>query len=138
MPVIPESDANENNKFNLSFAVAIYSLCYAVMVPCSYWNTNAVATIAENGIKLYRLLSNRKETLDCLKKIVNIYEAEICVNLLNASSRGVFLSASRQCTSVLEDIIINNSECTGFCCGLVIIVSAVFQEPQGDQSICIP
>lgn len=108
------------------------------MVPCSYWNTNAVATIAENGIKLYRLLLNRKETLDCLKKIVNIYEAEICVNLLNASSRGVFLSASRQCTSVLEDNIINNSECTGFCCGLVIIVSAVFQEPQGDQSICIP
>ena len=84
------------------------------MVPCNYWNTNAVATIAENGIKLYRVLSNRNETLDCLKKIVNIYEAEISVNLLNASSREVLLSASRQCISVLEDITINNSERTGF------------------------
>lgn len=84
------------------------------MVPCSYWNTNAVATITENGIKLYPLLSNRNETLDCLPKIVNIYEAEISVNFLNASSRGAFLSASCQCISVLEVIIINNSECTGF------------------------
>ena len=96
--VIPQSDANENNKFNLSFVAA--------MVPCSYWNANAVATIAENGIKLYRLLLNRNVTLDHLPKIVNIYGAEISVNLLNASSTGVLLSAAHQCILVLEDIII--------------------------------
>ena len=114
VPAVPQNHANKTNKFNTNCAVVIYSLCYAVMTPSSYWNSNALATIVENGNKLYHLPSNSNLTLDCLPNIINIYGAEVNVSLLNARIKGVLSSASLQNKSNLEDIIITNSECTGF------------------------
>ena len=114
VPVLPQNQADKTNQFNLSCAVAIYSLCYAVMTPCSYWNSTALGTIMKNSNELYHLPFNKNLTFDCLPKIVNIYGAEVSVNLLNARIKGVLSSSLPQSKSILEDIIIHNSECTGF------------------------
>ena len=49
---VSENSVNETTNFNLSWAVALYSLCYSMMKPCNYWNYNSfLLTIVDNGKK---------------------------------------------------------------------------------------
>ena len=48
----PQDYAHETVNFNLSFVVAIHSLCHSIMKPCSYWNSNTLATIVDNSTRV--------------------------------------------------------------------------------------
>ena len=39
--MVSQNSLNENIKFNVSGAVALYSLCYSIMKPCNDWNYNS-------------------------------------------------------------------------------------------------
>ena len=39
--MVSQYSVNETTNFNLSCAVALYSLCYSVIKPCNYWNYNS-------------------------------------------------------------------------------------------------
>ena len=47
--VLPQNYAHETVNFNLSCFVAIYSLCNSILKSCSYWNSNTLASILDNG-----------------------------------------------------------------------------------------
>lgn len=49
-----------------------------------------------------------------LPEIVNICETEVSVYYLNSKTEGTLLSSSVQSKSSLENLIIDNSDCTGF------------------------
>ena len=104
----------ENNSFcpcKQCCALALYSLCYSVIKPCSYWDSNTLAAIVNNGTKFYHDLGiNRHLTINDLPKYVTICGVKVQVNL-HAKSTGVMI-----CDSVhsLNTLIANHPGHTGF------------------------
>ena len=53
--IVSQTSLNETINFNLSCAVALYSLCYSIMKSCNYWNYNSsLPTIVDKGKKMCR------------------------------------------------------------------------------------
>ena len=51
--MVSQNSLNETINFNLSCAVALYSLCYPIMKSCNYWNYNSsLPTIVDKGKKM--------------------------------------------------------------------------------------
>ena len=114
--MLPRNYAHETINFNLSCAVAIYSVYYCIVKSCSYWNSNTIATIVDNGKRLGDNLCLNGCTCISLSdwpKIVDICGAEISFNFFSDNKEGL-LCDSLQSKSILENAVINNSECTGF------------------------
>ena len=112
--VLPHNYAHETVNFNRSCAVAIYSLCYSIRKSCSYWNSNTIATIVHNGKRLCdNLCLNGCISSSDLPKIVDVYGAEVSFNVFSDNKEGL-LCDSLQSKSILENAVINNSDCTGF------------------------
>ena len=112
--VLPQDSAHETVNFNLSCVVAIYSLCYSIMKSCSYWNSNTLATIVDNSKRVRdNLCLNGCISASNLPKTVDVCGAEVSFNVPSDNKEGL-LCDSVQSKSILEDAIINNSECTGF------------------------
>ena len=106
---------NETTNFNLSCAVALHSLCYSVIKPCNYWNYNSsLPTIAKNGKNMFRKssLEHNKLLPANLPRTIEVFGTE--VNLENLFETEGALTDSFQSKLILENNIINNSECTGF------------------------
>ena len=119
--------------FNLSCAVAIYSLCYSIIKSCSYWNSNTLAVIVDNGKRLCDNLSlNGNFSPADLPRAVEIFGAEVILEVSSDSSE-VVLSDSLQSKLMLHNIIVNNSECTG----LLMWFSCYYIRKKRIQSICI-
>ena len=56
--MVSRYSVNETTNFNLSCAIALYSLCYSVIKPCNYWNYNSsLPTIVNNGKNMFRKTS---------------------------------------------------------------------------------
>ena len=52
--MVSQYSVNETTNFNLSCALALYSLCYSVIIPCNYWNYNSsLLTIVNNGKNMF-------------------------------------------------------------------------------------
>ena len=113
--MVSQNSLNKTINLNLSFAVALYSLCYPIMKSCNYWNYNSsLPTIVDKGKKVcckssleYNQQSpvNHPRTVDaCVTE----------VNLNNLFKSEGLLTDSLQSKSILENEIIHNSECTGF------------------------
>ena len=61
--MVSQNSLNETINFNLSCAVALYSLCYSIMKSCNCWNYNSsLPTIVNKGKKICR-----KSSLECNK-----------------------------------------------------------------------
>ena len=76
--VLPHNYAHETVNFNLSCAVAIYSLCYSINKSYSFWNSNTTATIVDNGKRLCdNLCLNRCISSSDLPRIVHVCGAEV-------------------------------------------------------------
>ena len=86
--MVSQYSVNETTNFNLSCAVALYSLCYSVIKPCNYWNCNSsLPTIVNNGKNMFRksslehnqlLPANFPRTIEVFGTEVNL---EICLRL---------------------------------------------------------
>ena len=46
----------QNDNFNVSCAVAVYSICYSIMKSCGYWNSNTLSNIIDGGKQLSKNL----------------------------------------------------------------------------------
>ena len=110
-----QSHACEIRKLNVSCAVAIYSLRYSVMKSCSYWNSNILSNVIQYGKRLYENLSSLNNYLpsDYLPKAVGVCGTEVSLNLKGDCSEGI-LSDSDDSISFLENLVRDNSDCTGF------------------------
>ena len=81
---------------------------------CSYWNSNTLTVIVNSGKRLCDNLSlNGNFSSADLPKTVEVFGAEVILEVLSDSREGV-LSDSLQSKLRLQNIIVNNSECTGF------------------------
>ena len=113
--MVSQNSLNETINFNLSCAVALYSLCYPLMKSCNYWNYNSsLPTIVDKGKKMCckSSLEHNQQSLVNLPRTVDVCETE--VNLDNLFKSEGLLTDSLQSKSILENEIIYNSECTGF------------------------
>ena len=109
-----QSHASKTRKFNVSCAVAVYSLYYSVIKSCSYWNLNTLSGVIQYGKRLYEHSSlNKYLPLDDLPKTVDVCGTEVSLDLKSDYSEGI-LSDSVDSKSLLENLVRNNSECTGF------------------------
>ena len=53
--MVSQNSLNETMNFNLSCAVALYSLSYPIIKSCNYWNYNSsLPTIVDKGKKMCR------------------------------------------------------------------------------------
>ena len=112
--ILDQNHAHVITHFSLSCAVAIYSLYYAIMKPCGYWNTNTLLTIVDNGKRLHdNLCMTSFMQLPDFPKTVHVCGAEVSLELLSDCFEGL-LSDSVHSKSILQDIIIKNSDYTGF------------------------
>ena len=113
--MVSQNSLNETINFNLSCAVALYSLCYSIMKSCNYWNYNSsLPTIVDKGKKMCckSSLEHNQQSPANLPRTVDVCETE--VNLDNLfESYGLFTD-SLISKSIIENEIILNSECTGF------------------------
>ena len=46
------SDQQNCFKNHHSFAIALYCICYLIISPCGYWNSNTLHAIIQNGSRL--------------------------------------------------------------------------------------
>ena len=104
---------HEYKAFNDSCAIAIYSICYSVLRPCAYWNLNALTSIIDNGKQLFQKLNlDSFVTPDNLPNMIDVCGTEVtCV--CSSTMKGE-LSDSSESISMLNDIIRNNTENSGF------------------------
>ena len=113
--MVSQNSLNETINFNLSCAVALYSLCYSIMKSCNYWNYNSsLPTIVDKGKKMCHKssLEHNKQSPANLPRTLDVCETE--VNLDNLFKSEGLLTDSLQSKSIRENEIIHNSECTGF------------------------
>ena len=114
--MVSQNSLNETINFNLSCAVALYSLYYPIMKSCNYWNiyNSSLPTIVDKGKKMCckSSLEHNQQSPANLPRTVDVCETE--VNLDNLFKSEGLLTDSLQSKSILENEIIHNSECTGF------------------------
>ena len=89
------------------FAVVLYSICYSIIFPCTYWNSNTLDAIIENGFQL----NNTMQSKCCLTSVtlphsVKIFGTNINVRV-NEVSHGE-LSNSNESSICLETLILRN------------------------------
>ena len=88
--MLPQDYADKTVNFNLCCVVAIYSLFYSIMKSCSYWNSNALATIVDKSKKVCdNLCLNGSISSSKLPKTVNICGAEVSFNVLSDDKEGL-------------------------------------------------
>ena len=96
----------EIRKFNVSCAVAVYSLCYSVIKSCSYWNSNTLSDVIQYGKRLYENSSlNKYLPLDDLPKTVHVCGTEVSLDLKSDYSERILSVDSK---SLLENLVRNN------------------------------
>jgi len=85
------------------------------MKSCAYWTSKTLSSIVDNGKRLCDSLSldMNSPSNKNLPKSVDFCGVEIILDLKSDTIEGV-LFESVQSKSVLQNIIKNNSECTGF------------------------
>ena len=100
----PQDYAHETVNFNLSFVVAIYSLCHSIMKPCSYWNSNTLATIVDNSTRVREnlVLMGAYHHLIYQKLLIS-GGAEVRLNAFSDNKEGL-LCDSVQSKSILETL----------------------------------
>ena len=110
--MLPHNYAHETINFNLSCVVAISSVvCYCIVksvMLCSYWNSNTIATVVDNGKRLGDNLCLNGCTcisLSDLPKIVDVCGAEISFNFFSDNKEGL-LCDSLQSKSILKNAVI--------------------------------
>ena len=111
--VLPQDFAHKTVNFSLSCVVAIYSLFYSIMKSYSYWNSKTLATIVDNSKRVHdNLCLNGCISSSNLPKTVDICGAEGSFHVISDNKEGL-LCDSVQSKSILENVKINNDECTG-------------------------
>ena len=111
--MVSQYSVNETTNFNLSCAVALYSLCYSVIKPCNYWNYNSsLPTIVNNGKNMFRKSSLEHNQLlpANLPRTIEVFGTE--VNLENFFDTEGVLTDSFQSKLILENDIINTCNTT--------------------------
>ena len=136
--MVAQYSVNEATDFNLSCSVALHSLCYSVIKPCNYWNYNSsLPTIVNNGKNMFRKSSLEHNQLlpANLPRTIEVFGTE--VNLENLFETKGVLTDSFQSKLILENDIINNSECTGF---LILFssycISCIFKPTKRSKYMC--
>ena len=102
--MVSQDSHNETINFNLSCAVALYSLCYPIMKSCNYWNYNSsLPTIVDKGKKMCckSSLEHNQQSPVNLPRTVDVCETE--VNLDNLFKSEGLLTDSLQSKSILEN-----------------------------------
>ena len=97
------------------FAVVLYSIsCYSIISPCSYWNSNTLDAIIENGSQLNNTMQSKNYlTSVTLPDCVTIFGTNINVHVNEVSHRE--LSNLTKSKRSLETLILrNHTEKTGF------------------------
>ena len=93
--MVSQNSLNETINFNLSCAVALYSLCYPVIKSCNYWNYNSsLPTIVDKGKKMCckSSLEHNQQSPANLPRTVDVCETE--ANLDNLFEREGLLTDS--------------------------------------------
>ena len=72
--MLSQSSVDETTSFNLSSAIAIFSLCSSIMNQCNCWNWNPLVTIVDNGTKLCDL---KQLSPSNLPRTINVCGAEV-------------------------------------------------------------
>ena len=115
--------------------MAVYSFCYSVIKSCSYWNSNTLSDVIQYGKRLYENSSlNKYLPLDDLPKTVDVCRTEVSLDLKSDCSEGILLD-SVDSKSLLENLVRNNSECTGFLMWLSVFYMTCTLNPQKGQNM---
>ena len=97
------------------FAVVLYSIsCYSIISPCSYWNSNTLDAIIENGSQL----NNTMQSKHCLTSLtlpnsVTIFGTDINAHV-NEVSHGEISNLTESRISLETLILRNHTGKTGF------------------------
>ena len=97
------------------FAVVLYSIsCYSIISPCSYWNSNTLDAIIENGSQLNNTMQ-RKHCLTSLTLPNSVTNFGTDINAhVNEVSHGEISNLTESRISLETLILRNHTGKTGF------------------------
>jgi len=97
------------------FAVVLYSICYSIISPCSYWNSNTLDAIIENGSQLNNTMHNEHSLVAsfAMPDSVKIFDTKINVHI-NEVSQGELNNLTKSRISLETLILRNHIGKTGF------------------------
>lgn len=97
------------------FAVVLYSICYSIISPCSYWNSNTLDAIIENGSQLNNTMHNEHSLVAsfAMPDSVKIFGTKINVHI-NEVSQGELNNLTKSRISLETLILRNHTGKTGF------------------------
>ena len=82
------SDQQNCLKNHHCFALALYSICYSIISPCGYWNSNTSDAIIQNGTQLNNTVQNEHQLASiCIHNSVTIFGIKINVDVNKLSHR---------------------------------------------------
>lgn len=82
------------------FAIVLYSICYSIISPCSYWNSNTLHAIIENGSQLNNTIHGEHcvtsvtlpDSVTIFGSRINVHVNEVCHGeLSNLTESRIFL-----------------------------------------------
>jgi hypothetical protein len=88
------------NTIQSYFAISLYSICYSIISPCNYWNSNTLHTIVNNA-SLFNF------TAHAIPESIDICESANIKIQCNKQSKGL-LQNSCESKKLLETLISNN------------------------------
>lgn len=98
---------SDNNKICTaakSSALALYAICFSVLKPCSYWNSDTSDAIVEYGSAFF-FDTIKSQCSSVLPENINIYGVNINVNFIS-SSKGTLVCTSSSSQVGLERFIL--------------------------------
>ena len=123
---------------DLCFAIVFYFICYSIILPCSYWNSNTLHAIIENGSQL----NNTMHCEHCVTSVtlpdsvaifgtrINVHVHEVCLGELSN------LTGSRISLETL--ILRNHTGKTGFLMWISsYCIACIYQQNKKVQTLPI-
>ena len=86
-------------------ALAFYAICFSVLKPCSYWNSDTLDAIVQFGNTFF-IKTIKSQCSWALPENINILGANVNVNFVG-SSNGTLVSTSSSSKLCLERLILN-------------------------------
>ena len=107
------SDQQNYFKNHYCFAIDLYSICYSIISPCGYWNSNTLDAIIQNGTRLNNTMQSEHHLASIyIRNSVTIFGIKINLDVEKLSHRKLTKLPESQIS--LKTLILRNNGKTEF------------------------
>ena len=111
---VPINDDTNIETITKSSAIIFYAICFSIVKPCSYWRSDTLDVLVENGTAFFIDTIKNQTCSSELPQNINVYNADININVVS-KHKGILLCSSSSSKLFFEKLILQNAAVnTGF------------------------